>query len=396
MRLLKTLMFSTALLTACQTTSSQNAVSPSSQAITDASESALLINRSEVVAVVASNDIATDLEQKAAHWGYALKRKEALDGLGLFVLTFDCPPGIDPHVASRELEELSPQSEVGANHRYSFQAQKNVNPVSALMPRLYANALIDWPEDGCETSYAIGIIDGGIDPQAEILSSARVETKSFVDTVSREGVDHGTAVAEILIGPGRLRGGTLYSAAVVGTDENGVPYSGVEPMLKALDWMVKSDVDIVNISLAGPSNRALQRGVDRAVSKGLVIVAAVGNSGSDSAPQFPAALPSVIAATAVDADGHIYDRAVQGPHVDVAAPGVDVWLDEPGRYLTGTSIASPFVVAMIAADQHLSESSDFKQLRKNLELVSRDLGAAGPDPIYGAGLLRLKSACRAN
>jgi len=68
-------------------------------------------------------------------------------------------------------------------------------------------------------------------------------------------------------------------------------------------------------------------------------VAAVGNSGANSAPQFPAALPSVIAATAVDADGQVYDKAVHGAHVDVSAPGVDVWLAEQNRYLTGTSVA---------------------------------------------------------
>ena len=390
MRILQTLMFSTVLLTACQTIPEGQTPAIASQAIEDASENAPLVNRTEVVAVVESNDIATDLEQKAAHWGYALKRKQSLDGLGLFVLTFDCPPGIDPHVASRELERLSPKSEVGANHRYSLQETTIASASLSPTPRHCADALIDWPEDGCETPYSIGIIDGGIDPDAKILKSASVKARSFVDNISPEATNHGTAVAEILVGPGRLRGSTLYSAAVVGTDESGMSYSGVEPMLKALDWMVQSDVDIVNVSLAGPYNRALQRGVDRAVNKGVVIVAAVGNSGSDSTPQFPAALPSVIAATAIDANEQIYELAVRGPHVDVAAPGVDVWLNEQGRYLTGTSVASPFVVAMIAADRNLSSSSDSQQLRAKLNSLSRDLGEVGPDPVYGAGLLRVQ------
>ena len=80
-----------------------------------------LINRSEVVAVVNSVDVATDLEQKAARWGYDLKRKESLEGLDLYILTFDCPPGIDPYVASLELQRLQPQSTVEANHKYILQ-----------------------------------------------------------------------------------------------------------------------------------------------------------------------------------------------------------------------------------------------------------------------------------
>ena len=395
MRSLKPLLFSMVLIGACQTTPTVETGSLSKSALETASEQGPLINATEVVAVVASNDIATDLEQKAAHWGYALKRKEPLDGLGLLVLTFDCPPGIDPHVASRELERLSPQSNVGANHRYSFQAALPALQAMPQAPRHYANALIEWPENGCEVKRSIGMIDGGIDPDANILRVASIQSKSFINTISPKAVEHGTAVAEILVGPGRLSGGTLYSAAVVGMDADGEIYSGVEPMLKALDWMVKSDVEVVNISLAGPYNRALQRGVDRAVDKGIVIVAAVGNSGADSGPQFPAALPSVIAATAVDADGLVYKKAVHGPHVDVSAPGVDVWLDEQNRYLSGTSVAAPFIAAMIAADANLATAKSSKQLRQKLRTASHDLGEAGPDPIYGAGLLQFNRACKA-
>ena len=384
-----------AFLGACQTTATTEAGPLSKSALEAASQEGALINATEVVAVVSSNDIATDLEQKAADWGYALKRKEPLDGLGLFVLTFDCPPGIDPHVASRELEQLTPQSNVGANHRYSFQASLIEAEIPMPAPRRYANALIDWPEEGCEVERSIGMIDGGIDPNARILRAATVRSKTFVETVSPEAIEHGTAIAEILVGPGRLSGGTLYSAAVVGTDESGEIFSGVEPMLQALDWMVKSNVEIVNISLAGPYNRALQKGVDRAAEQGVVIVAAVGNSGANSAPQFPAALPSVIAATAVDADGQVYDKAVHGAHVDVSAPGVDVWLAEQNRYLTGTSVAAPFIAALIAADTDLATAENSNQLREKLTSASTDLGEAGLDPVYGAGLLQFNRACKA-
>ena len=128
-------------------------------------------------------------------------------------------------------------------------------------------------------------------------------------------------------------------------EKDGTQYSGVEPILKALNWMARSDVRVVNISLAGPYNRTLDRGIQRAVDKGMIIVAAVGNDGAQALPLYPAALKDVIAATAVDSDAHIYNLAVQGRHVDIAAPGVEVFVgdEKTGRYVSGTSIAAPFV-----------------------------------------------------
>ena len=52
MRILQTLMFSTVLLTACQTIPEGQTPAIASQAIEDASENAPLVNRTEVVAVV--------------------------------------------------------------------------------------------------------------------------------------------------------------------------------------------------------------------------------------------------------------------------------------------------------------------------------------------------------
>lgn len=358
-----------------------------------------LINRSEVVAVVNSVYIAADLEQKAARWGYDLKRKEVLEGLDLYLLTFDCPPGIDPHVASAELERLQPQSTVEANHKYFLQASTISQPFlsETFTPRKYANSLIDWPEDGCEAFFSVGIIDGGIDKNSLMKdSSAKIYSRSFISGEHvPEALRHGTAVAEILIGEGRLKNAKLYNASVVGQDEKGVKYSGVEPMLKALDWMVRSDVGVVNISLAGPYNRTLDRGIQRAADKGVIIVAAVGNNGAQSSPLYPAALDDVIAATAVDSDRNIYNKAVQGRHVDVSAPGVEVFVgdEKTGRYFSGTSIAAPFIVAKIASDPRYAKVKSANDIRELLSAETMDLGISGPDPVYGSGLIKANNAC---
>lgn len=351
-----------------------------------------LINRSEVVAIVSSVDVATDLEQKAAHWGYDLKRKEVLPGLGMYLLTFDCPPGIDPHVAGVELERLQPQSTVEANHKYTLQTALSSHVPLSQPPLRYADALIEWPEGGCEALTMIGVIDGLVDPKAIMTGpSFKIHRKNFLNEGAAENASlHGTAIADILVGSGRLKDATIYNASVVSIDDNGVQYSGVEPMLKALDWMVSQDVRVVNISLAGPYNRTLHRGIKRAADKGLIIVAAVGNDGANSAPRYPAAFPDVIAATAIDNNMNIYERAVRGKHVDVSAPGVEIFIghDETGRYVSGTSIAAPFVSAKIASDIKYKHAESLKEIRTLLKEESLDLGPEGQDATYGAGLIK--------
>jgi len=388
-----TLLLAGALLAGCET---YNLERP--REVLAQKQTTELINRSEVVAIVNSVDIAADLEQQAARWGYALKRKEALKGLDLYLLTFDCPPGIDPHVAGVELERMQPQSTVEANHKYILQTAAS-DSVSFDMssPRIYANALIEWPEEGCEALINVGLIDGGVDSKAiSDHPSAGIKSRMFIAGKEAPAAKrHGTAIAEILVGAGRLKNAKLYNASVVSEDKNGVQYSGVEPMLKALDWMVRSNVRVVNISLAGPYNRTLDRGIQRAADKGVIIVAAVGNSGAHSSPLYPAALEDVIAATAVDSDGNIYNKAVQGPHVDVSAPGVEVFVGDAktGRYVSGTSIAAPFIVAKIASDSRYKDVKSAKDIRALLSEETADLGVSGPDSTFGSGLIKANNKC---
>lgn len=119
----------------------------------------------------------------------------------------------------------------------------------------------------------------------------------------------------------------------------------------------------------------------------MVIVAAVGKGGASSPAMFPAALPNVAAVTAVDADGRIFRNAVRGPHVDFAAPSVDIFLPSMagGRYATGTSMAAPFVTARLAARAERNPNA--------LRSTVVDLGFPGRDPIYGFGLVQAAGAC---
>ena len=353
-----------------------------------------LVNRTEVFAIVESHDAAISLERKAARWGYGLKKKEDLSNVGYQMLTFDCPPGIDPHVAAVELEAMESFVTVEVNHKYTLQSTESQPLFSK--PRSYADALVGWPKQGCEGRVPIGIIDGAIAMDSDTLRDATIINRSFLSARQTPADSkHGTAIAEILVGQGRLNNTMLYSASVMAEDEDGIQYAGIGPLLKAIDWQVKSGAKIINISLAGPPNKTLERVINRATQQGTIIVAAVGNAGPDSKPLYPAAFDNVIAATAVDQDATVYEDAVHGAHVDYAAPGVDVYVgnDENGRYVSGTSIATPFIVARLASDDLVTKSSTLNTMKIALSISAKDLGEKGRDPVYGAGLISLKQSC---
>ena len=356
-----------------------------------------LVNRSQVVATVKSKAVAVDLERQALEWGYTLNKQEKLDGLNLYLLTFDCPPGVSPKDASLELERLSPKSSVGEFNKYLLNSS-NVSLIQTQTqtPKTFANEMLSWPESGCESPVKIGIIDGGLSQRFTEQTSAQVYTRSFIDTVPSETAEsHGTSIAAILTDPARLKDVILYSAAVVEQDKNGNDYSSPIAILKALNWMVLNDVKVVNISLSGPPNKVLETALDVAAEKGLLVVAAVGNQGQSSPPQFPATYNTVLAATAVDVEGDIYDKAVQGNHVDFSAPGVDIYINVEGqsRYISGTSIAAPFITAAIASSSAMKNYKNRDDIIRHFSSSATDLGPKGKDEIFGLGLISAKNIC---
>ncbi len=390
-KLTTTLSLCLMALCACQTAPPTGALGPEYEI------SKNLVNATEVIAVVNTQVNAVDLEQQAAEWGYSLKKKEKLEGLDMYIMVFDCPPGIDPYDAVVELERLQSDSTVGVNHKYDLQSGLNVNETEFIVPsRGYADQLIDWPETGCEAQMPIGIIDGGISPALLRRNGDRIAYRPFINTPpSAVALEHGSAIASIFTEPSRLNQVQLYIAAVVSEDKKGQPFSSLVPMLKALNWMAENNVKVVNVSLAGPKNTTLEKAIRRAVDRGMIIVAAVGNDGENSSPRYPAAFDTVIATTAVNKDSQIYDQAVRGSHVDFAAPGVQIYVPDEGngRFVSGTSFAAPFVTAIIASHSKNSEDLTTKEIETLLSRSTIDLGEKGKDPIYGMGLIKAKANC---
>jgi subtilisin family serine protease len=121
----------------------------------------------------------------------------------------------------------------------------------------------------------------------------------------------------------------------------------------------------------------------------MVLIAAAGNAGPKSPPLYPAADSNVIAVTAIDADDRLYPAANRGRHIAVAAPGVDVLVAAPRAsygLTSGTSVAAAHVSGLAALLIERKPDLDLATFRSVLSAGARDLGPAGIDEEYGAGI----------
>ena len=163
---------------------------------------------------------------------------------------------------------------------------------------------------------------------------------------------------------------------------------------RAIDHALLNGARVINLSLGGPRDLLLTRLTERAEALGVAVVAAAGNVGPGGPPLYPAALDSVIAVTAIDANNRLYPAAVQGGFVDLAAPGVEVLSTAPGgRYSahTGTSLAAAHVSAVLALVLEARGDLTPKALRTLLEETAAP-PAGGRNRRVGRGLV---DACRA-
>ena len=197
--------------------------------------------------------------------------------------------------------------------------------------------------------------------------------------------------------PGLIPGGKLIAVDAFHRAGRQDDRSAAFDLARALDLLVGRQVQVINLSLAGPPNLLLEQAVKKAGERGIIMVAAAGNDGPRAEPAYPAAYEEVIAVTATDRRKRPYRRAGRGEHIDFAAPGVAVWTAASvsgARPKTGTSFAAPFVTAAVAMMKASEADLAPELLRDRLTGHAEDLGEPGKDPVFGWGLLNARAICK--
>lgn len=288
----------------------------------------------------------------------------------------------------------------GPQQNFVFQAMGDAAPV----PKRFAIHGLDAPSPATASANTgapartIGMIDTSVMLDHEALRGARVEQRLFVaDPVPRA---HGTAVASLIAGtgkgvPGVARGARVLNFAAFTERKDGIAVATTADLAKALDAAAIARPDVLNLAFGGREDPLLGLLVDEIDRRGICIVAASGNGGSQRRVPFPASHPAVLAVTAIDSALKPYTHATRGDRIDVAAVGVDVFVAVPNgarsayRRMSGTSMATALVAGALSRAPECGGAPASTGIRALARAAARDLGLPGHDPTFGAGLFLL-------
>lgn len=267
-----------------------------------------------------------------------------------------------------------------------------------------ANFIDAWRTTRGASTVSVCMLDTGIEASHPDLAANVWKSKSGVaghdarlnPTGPADDVGHGTHVAGILaavqangLGVTGAAREKVQAVKVMG------PTGGTEADLaRGLVWCGKNGARIASMSLhIDAPSPTVERAVNYARGRGLLIIAAAGNDGGDV--RYPAAYAGVLAVGAVTPSGEAAGFSNRGAALDIVAPGWKIVSTMTGgKYASGsgTSAAVPFVAAAAALAWEVNPRLTNSGVETALKTSARDFGAAGNDPIYGAGALNAGAA----
>ncbi|MCG5484268.1 MAG: S8 family serine peptidase [Sinorhizobium meliloti] len=338
--------------------------------------------------------------------GFELLERNTMASFNAEVIKLRIPQGLTLEAARQQARALAPQAVIDFNHYFRPEQHPDTPCVAS---DCLARDVIGWPSaqtwpGTCAADVPIGLVDTAINPDHIAFEARNVEIVRLVDEeLPESGRQHGTAVAALLVGsatsrtPGLIPGGKLIAVDAFHRAGRQDDRSAAFDLARALDLLAGRQVQVINLSLAGPPNLLLEQAVKKTGERGIIMVAAAGNDGPRAEPVYPAAYEEVIAVTATDRRKRPYRRAGRGEHIDFAAPGVAVWTAASvsgARPKTGTSFAAPFVTAAVAMMKASEADLAPELLRDRLTGHAEDLGEPGKDPVFGWGLLNARAICK--
>jgi Subtilase family len=239
----------------------------------------------------------------------------------------------------------------------------------------------------------VAVIDSQIDTGHPDLGGTIAGSFDAVGNHERAD-EHGTEMTGAIVAHRKLLGvaprARILAIHAFSPEAQNSAQTTTAHILAGIDWAIAKGARIINMSFAGPYDPLLSHALKKAHDKNIVLIAAAGNAGPQSPPLYPAADENVIAVTAIDENDKLLPQANQGPHVALAAPGVNVLEPAPGGtygYTTGTSVATAHVSGVAALIVEREPNIDVATLEEVLYSSARDLGPKGRDSQFGFGLV---------
>jgi subtilisin family serine protease len=323
--------------------------------------------------------------QETASWPIAL--------LDVHCLVYQLAPGADPAALVARLsrdplvESAQPlQGFEAAAHPYNdpyAQLQQN-------MQRMDVEAAHGFSRGA---GVKVALIDTGVEAHHPDLP-VTVSVRNFVDNdaIAFNSDAHGTAVAGLI-------------AAI---PDNGIGIVGIAPdatllaykacwraaatgiravcntftLAQALAAAIEAHADIINLSLAGPSDPLLTRLIRRAIDAGIIVIGAVPPEGFADA--FPSDIAGVIAVDTIE-DHQVVAGVLRAPGRDILSLAPQGHYD----YYSGSSLAAAEITGIVAllrsSHPHLTSAEAVALLQVG--------PSSAPDACTALGVLLHKRTC---
>jgi subtilisin family serine protease len=225
-------------------------------------------------------------------------------------------------------------------------------------------------------------VDTGVDLRHPDLAGQWADPQNFVAGAGFEAELHGTAMAGVMVAradpkvgvPGVAPGARLVPLRACWQHLADPATCSSFTLAKAIQYAIRRNVQVMNLSLSGPQDILLERMIDAAVQQGMVVVSAVDESGPT--PGFPAVHPRVIA---------VASRALPRGNVAViVAPGEDILTTTPHGswgFLSGASLSSAHIAGLAALVLEAAPRTTPAQLRTVFEQANGAPSSLAPAPM---------------
>jgi hypothetical protein len=278
--------------------------------------------------------------------------RKKLTALGIILSTYRVPKGIDIDNLIGQLQEWFPDASVEQNQRFRLLSTED----RIIDKRAYGQVMVGLQVPSqCLQPIRLAMLDSAVSPDFISTHSDRLRLFNVTSSATPPNT-HGTAIASLLMSdiavyPGLLPLASLDVINIFVNDKNGDPETRTDWLLYGLNLLAgfNPPPEAVNLSFGGHHSVLLETALQK-LSKTMHFAAAAGNDGTH-ALVYPAAYETVYAVGAVDANGRFTRPTNRGTHVELIAPGEDIWtLDGQGHgfYASGTSFATPFATAALA------------------------------------------------
>ncbi|WP_404456761.1 S8 family peptidase [Oceanobacillus kapialis] len=247
-----------------------------------------------------------------------------------------------------------------------------------------------WDYARGSASQEIAVLDTGVDYNHPDLNGKTNRGYDFVDRdyTPSDANGHGTHVAGIAAA--ETNNGTGIAGMAPNTDILAVRVldasgnGSLSNIANGIRYAADNGAEVINLSLGcACDTQTLESAVNYAWNSGSVVVAAAGNDGTSQQFQ-PASYANAIAVGAVDRNNNKASFSNYGTWVDVSAPGVDIASTYPGNgyaYLSGTSMASPYVAGQAALLTGQGKSN--AQVRAAIQNTADSVSGTGYYVRYG-------------